>query len=125
VKPRIEAPAPVVEKSERVEKERQVPMFDAPKSGELPPLKSARRSAGASRVFAGSARGDVAPGRAQAQGFRRRVEVVACSRARGHALRDAPGAGVKVSQITSLAKDLARSLSAISVRVVEVIPGKS
>ncbi len=34
-------------------------------------------------------------------------------------------AGVKVSRITGLAKDLARSLSAISVRVVEVIPGKS
>lgn len=34
-------------------------------------------------------------------------------------------AGVKVSRITTLAKDLARSLSAISVRVVEVIPGKS
>ena len=34
-------------------------------------------------------------------------------------------AGVKVSQISNLAKDLARSLSAISVRVVEVIPGKS
>lgn len=36
-----------------------------------------------------------------------------------------PAAGVKVSRITTLAKDLARSLSAISVRVVEVIPGKS
>ncbi|NQY33390.1 MAG: DNA translocase FtsK 4TM domain-containing protein [Alteromonadaceae bacterium] len=33
--------------------------------------------------------------------------------------------GVKVSKISSLSKDLARSLSAISVRVVEVIPGKS
>src|SRR5512145_705489 len=36
-----------------------------------------------------------------------------------------PAAGVKVSQISSLAKDLARALSSISVRVVEVIPGKS
>ncbi|WP_068546460.1 DNA translocase FtsK 4TM domain-containing protein [Thalassotalea crassostreae] len=33
--------------------------------------------------------------------------------------------GVKVSKITNLAKDLARALSAASVRVVEVIPGKS
>lgn len=33
--------------------------------------------------------------------------------------------GVKVSKITNLSKDLARALSAISVRVVEVIPGKS
>ncbi len=34
-------------------------------------------------------------------------------------------AGTKVSKISALAKDLARSLSVISVRVVEVIPGKS
>lgn len=33
--------------------------------------------------------------------------------------------GIKVSRITTLAKDLARSLSVVSVRVVEVIPGKS
>ncbi len=33
-------------------------------------------------------------------------------------------AGTKVSRITALAKDLARSLSVISVRVVEIIPGK-
>ncbi len=33
--------------------------------------------------------------------------------------------GTKVSKITALAKDLARALSIISVRVVEVIPGKS
>lgn len=32
--------------------------------------------------------------------------------------------GIKVSKVTSLAKDLARSLSIVSVRVVEVIPGK-
>jgi len=36
-----------------------------------------------------------------------------------------PAPGVKVSQISNLAKDLARALSIISVRVVEVIPGKS
>lgn len=33
--------------------------------------------------------------------------------------------GVKVSKITGLSKDLARAMSAMSVRVVEVIPGKS
>ncbi|HSW94293.1 MAG TPA: DNA translocase FtsK 4TM domain-containing protein [Gammaproteobacteria bacterium] len=33
--------------------------------------------------------------------------------------------GIKVSKISGLAKDIARSLSASSVRVVEVIPGKS
>jgi S-DNA-T family DNA segregation ATPase FtsK/SpoIIIE len=36
-----------------------------------------------------------------------------------------PAAGIKVSRISNLAKDLARSLAVISVRVVEVIPGKS
>ena len=36
-----------------------------------------------------------------------------------------PAPGVKVSQISNLAKDLARAMSTTSVRVVEVIPGKS
>ncbi|HXI47062.1 MAG TPA: DNA translocase FtsK 4TM domain-containing protein, partial [Steroidobacteraceae bacterium] len=36
--PRIEAPAPLPQKSDRVERERQVPLFDAPKSSELPAL---------------------------------------------------------------------------------------
>jgi DNA segregation ATPase FtsK/SpoIIIE, S-DNA-T family len=34
-------------------------------------------------------------------------------------------AGVKVSKLSSLSKDLARSLSVTSVRVVEIIPGKT
>jgi len=36
-----------------------------------------------------------------------------------------PAPGVKGSQITNLARDLARALSVMSVRVVETIPGKS
>ncbi len=36
-----------------------------------------------------------------------------------------PAPGVKSSKIVNLAKDLARSLAVLSVRVVEVIPGKS
>jgi len=36
-----------------------------------------------------------------------------------------PAAGVKGSRIINLAKDLARALSVVSVRVVDVIPGKS
>ena len=36
-----------------------------------------------------------------------------------------PAAGVKVSRISGLSKDLARALSVCSVRIVEVIPGKS
>ncbi len=36
-----------------------------------------------------------------------------------------PAAGVKGSQITNLARDLARALSVVSIRVVETIPGKT
>jgi S-DNA-T family DNA segregation ATPase FtsK/SpoIIIE len=36
-----------------------------------------------------------------------------------------PATGVKGAQIVNLAKDLARSLSLVSIRVVEVIPGKT
>ena len=36
-----------------------------------------------------------------------------------------PATGVKGSQVVNLAKDLARSLSLVSIRVVETIPGKN
>lgn len=36
-----------------------------------------------------------------------------------------PAPGIKVSRITALSKDLARALSTVSVRVVEIIPGKT
>ncbi len=127
VKPRIEAPAPVVEKSERVEKERQVPLFDAPKSNELPPLKllddpPARESGYSSEALEAMSR----LVELKLKDFGVDVEVVAVQPGpvvTRFEMRPAPG--VKVSQITGLAKDLARSLSAISVRVVEIIPGKS
>ncbi|HTU64552.1 MAG TPA: DNA translocase FtsK 4TM domain-containing protein [Steroidobacteraceae bacterium] len=127
VKPRIEAPAPVVEKSERVEKERQVPMFDVPKDGALPPLKllddpPARESGYSSEALEAMSR----LVELKLKDFGIEVEVVAVQPGpvvTRYEMRPAPG--VKVSSITGLAKDLARSLSAISVRVVEVIPGKS
>ena len=125
--PRISVPAVKIEKSERVEKERQVPLFDAQKSGELPPLSllddpppreplySSEAIEGLSRLVEMKLRDfdieaevvSVQPG-----------PVVTCFE-----LRPAPG--VKASQITSLSKDLARALSVLSVRVVEVIPGKN
>jgi S-DNA-T family DNA segregation ATPase FtsK/SpoIIIE len=126
-KPRIEAPAPVVEKSERVEKERQVPMFDSGKAGELPPLQllddpPARVSGYSQEALEAMSR----LVELKLKDFGVDVEVVAVQPGpvvTRFEMRPAPG--VKVSQITGLAKDLARSLSAISVRVVEVIPGKS
>jgi DNA segregation ATPase FtsK/SpoIIIE, S-DNA-T family len=126
VKPRIEAPAPAVEKSERVEKERQVTLFEA-KAGELPPLKllddppAQESSYSAEALEAMSRLVEI-----KLRDFGVEVEVVAVQPGpvvTRFELRPAPG--VKAAQISSLSKDLARALSAISVRVVEVIPGKS
>jgi S-DNA-T family DNA segregation ATPase FtsK/SpoIIIE len=125
--PRIEPPLPVVDKCARVERERQVPLFDPPKASELPPLKllddpppreplySAEALEALSRLV-----------EMKLKDFTIDVEVVAVQPGpvvTRFELRPAPG--VKASQITALAKDLARALSVLSVRVVEVIPGKS
>ena len=122
----IEPPPPTVRKSERSEKERQVTLFDAAGGGQLPPLNllddppphvvsySPEALESLSRLV-----------EIKLRDFGVEVEVVAVYPGpvvTRFEMRPAPG--VKVSQISSLAKDLARSLSAISVRVVEVIPGK-
>jgi S-DNA-T family DNA segregation ATPase FtsK/SpoIIIE len=125
--PRIEPVMPSLETSARAERERQVPLFDPPAAGELPPLSLL----------------DDPP--AQKQGYSEE-SLEAMSRLVELKLRDFgievevrsvspgpvitrfeldPAPGVKVSQIVNLAKDLARSLSVVSVRIVEVIPGKS
>jgi S-DNA-T family DNA segregation ATPase FtsK/SpoIIIE len=125
--PRIEPVMPSLEPSVRAERERQVPLFEPPAAGELPPLALL----------------DDPP--AQKQGYSE-DSLEAMSRVVELKLRDFgievevksvspgpvitrfeldPAPGVKVSQISNLAKDLARSLSVVSVRIVEVIPGKS
>jgi len=125
--PRIEPVMPSLEPSVRAERERQVPLFEPPATGELPPLALL----------------DDPP--AQKQGYSE-DSLEAMSRVVELKLRDFgievevksvspgpvitrfeldPAPGVKVSQIVNLAKDLARSLSVVSVRIVEVIPGKS
>jgi S-DNA-T family DNA segregation ATPase FtsK/SpoIIIE len=125
--PRIEAPPPPPERSDRAEKERQVPMFDAPKSSELPPLELLDDP--------GERQPSYSPEALEAMSrllelklkdFGVEVEVTAVHPGpviTRFEMRPAPG--VKASQITALAKDLARALSTTSVRVVEVIPGKS
>ncbi len=127
VKPRIEQPAARVEKSERVEKERQVPLFESVKAGELPPLKLLDDPPQQGESFSPEALEAMSRlVELKLKDFGVEVEVVAVQPGpvvTRFELRPAPG--VKVSQISSLAKDLARALSAISVRVVEVIPGKS
>jgi len=125
--PRIEPPLGLVEKSARVERERQVPLFEPPAANELPALKllddpppreasySAEALEALSRLV-----------EMKLKDFAIDAEVVAVQPGpvvTRFELRPAPG--VKASQITTLAKDLARALSVLSVRVVEVIPGKS
>ncbi len=125
--PRIEAPPPALQRSERVERERQVPLFDAPKSSELPALSLldepvAHQSSHSDEALEAMSR----LVELKLRDFGVEAEVVAVQPGpvvTRFELRPAPG--VKVSQISNLAKDLARALSAISVRIVEIIPGKS
>jgi S-DNA-T family DNA segregation ATPase FtsK/SpoIIIE len=127
VAPRIEAPAPAAAKSERVEKERQVTLFDPPSARELPPLDlldnpSEREPSYSSEALEAMSR----LVEIKLKDFGVDVDVVAVHPGpvvTRFEMRPAPG--VKASQISGLSKDLARALSTISVRVVEVIPGKS
>ncbi|RLA35408.1 MAG: cell division protein FtsK [Gammaproteobacteria bacterium] len=125
--PRIEPIIPKLETSARAEKERQVPLFEPPSEGELPPLSllddPPPRQKGYSEesLEAMSRLVEI-----KLKDFNIDVEVVSVSPGpiiTRFELDPAPG--VKVSQISNLAKDLARSLSVVSVRIVEVIPGKS
>jgi DNA segregation ATPase FtsK/SpoIIIE, S-DNA-T family len=125
--PRIEPVIKKVEISERVERERQVKLFDAPPNTELPPLALLNEPYETTEGYSESALEALSRlVEMKLADFGIEVEVVAVQP--GPVITRfelQPGTGVKVSQISNLAKDLARGLSAISVRVVDVIPGKS
>ncbi len=126
--PRIEPPAPQIpEPSLRVEKERQVQLFAKPPSRDLPGLKLLDDPPAREKSYSPEALDAISRlVEIKLKDFGIDVEVVAVQPGpviTRFELKPAPG--VKVSQISALAKDLARALSAISVRVVEVIPGKS
>jgi S-DNA-T family DNA segregation ATPase FtsK/SpoIIIE len=126
--PRIEPTIRQLPPSSRVEKERQIPLFKAVGDpGSLPTLSlldAAEPSAHRISPDALEAMSRLLESKLSDFGVEAQVVAVhpgpVITR---FELQPAPG--VKVSQITNLAKDLARALSAISVRVVEVIPGKS
>jgi DNA segregation ATPase FtsK/SpoIIIE, S-DNA-T family len=124
--PRIEPVIAPVEKSQRVEKERQAPLFETPAPGEIPPLgllDDAPPKVGGYSEEALEAMSRLVE--LKLRDFGVEVEVVAVHPGPVVTRFElAPAPGVKVSQITNLAKDLARALSAMAVRVVEVIPGK-
>ena len=125
--PKIEPITPELEKSNRAEKERQVPMFEPPTDGELPNLAllddpPLREQAYSNESLEAMSR----LVELKLKDFGIEVEVVSVSPGpiiTRFELDPAPG--VKVSKISTLSKDLARSLSVVSVRIVEVIPGKS
>ncbi|MEX0735302.1 MAG: DNA translocase FtsK 4TM domain-containing protein [Steroidobacteraceae bacterium] len=126
--PRIEPPAPPVpEPSLRVQKERQAQLFAKPPSRDLPELKLLDDPPAREKSYSPEALDAISRlVEIKLKDFGIDVEVVAVLPGpvvTRFELKPAPG--VKVSQISALAKDLARALSAISVRVVEVIPGKS
>ena len=123
----IEAPVVEVPKSERVVKERQKPLFKELADTRLPQVDLL----------------DEAPGRTESvtpetlemtsrliekklKDFGVEVRVVAASPGPVITRYEIePATGVKGSQVMNLSKDLARSLSLISIRVVETIPGKT
>jgi DNA segregation ATPase FtsK/SpoIIIE, S-DNA-T family len=125
-KPRIEPTLEKLPPSERSHKERQVPLFDPPAAGHLPQLAllddPPPREGGYSEEALEAMSRLV---ELKLNDFGVEAEVVAVHPGpvvTRFELKPAPG--VKVSQISNLAKDLARSLSTVSVRVVEIIPGK-
>lgn len=114
--------------SPRVEREKQQALFDEPVEGELPsitlldpPSPGAKKGYSEESITYMSRQLE-----AKLKDFgiaAQVVEVLPGPVVTRFEIQPAPG--VKVSRITNLAKDLARSLAVISVRVVEVIQGKS
>jgi S-DNA-T family DNA segregation ATPase FtsK/SpoIIIE len=126
---KIEPVVEQIEPSPRVEKEKQIPLFKSSGKGKgtIPPLalldKPKPRVSGYSKSAL----------EAMSQQLELKlldfgIEIQVESVHPGPVITRfeiLPAPGVKVSQISNLAKDLARSLSVIGVRVVEIIPGKS
>ncbi|MCG1041601.1 DNA translocase FtsK 4TM domain-containing protein [Mycetohabitans sp. B8] len=115
-------------KSERVEKEKQVPLFqDLSGDGTLPPLAlldappATRETVSADTLEFTSRLIEK-----KLKDFGVEVSVVAAYPGPVVTRYEIePATGVKGSQVVNLAKDLARSLSLVSIRVVETIPGKN
>jgi S-DNA-T family DNA segregation ATPase FtsK/SpoIIIE len=124
---RIEPAAVEIPKSPRVEREKQVPLFENLPDSLLPPLHlldepeknvevlSTETLEFTSRLI-----------EKKLLDFGVEVKVVAAYPGPVVTRYEIePAVGVKGSQITNLVRDLARALSVISIRVVETIPGKS
>jgi len=126
---RIEPVINKVEISERHNRESQIALFDNDEVGdtELPPLRLLDEAIRSGKGLSNEALEHLSRlVELKLKDFKIDVEVVAVHPGpviTRFELQPAPG--IKASKITGLSKDLARSLSIVSVRVVEVIPGKT
>ncbi len=125
---RIEPVLAPIEKSERAHRETQIPLFSgASGEGQLPPLalldEPKQQAKGYSEETLEALSRQV---ELKLKDFRIEAQVVGVFPGPVVTRFEMqPAAGVKGSQISSLDKDIARGLSVMSVRVVDVIPGKS
>ncbi|WP_291191293.1 DNA translocase FtsK [Frateuria sp.] len=125
---RIETPPAPVAKSERAKLETQIPLFvGASQPGELPPLslldEAPEQGPGYSEETLEVLSRQV---ELKLKDFRIEAKVVGVYP--GPVITRfelEPAAGVRGAQVSSLDKDIARGLSVVSVRVVDVIPGKN
>ncbi|KUJ84734.1 DNA translocase FtsK [Microbulbifer flavimaris] len=129
IPPKIEPAAPAPKPSPRAAKEKQGELFSSgPVTGKLPPLElldpaDQNKKAGFSRESLEALSRLLELKLKDFGVIAEVVSVLPGPVVTRFEIQPAPG--VKVSKISNLAKDLARSLAVISVRVVEVIPGKS
>jgi S-DNA-T family DNA segregation ATPase FtsK/SpoIIIE len=128
----IEAHEPAIEISpkaeKRIERERQTPLFpEAVVGGLLPPLYLLEQApAQTDRVSAEIMEFTSRLIERKLADFGVQVRVLAAYPGPVITRYEIdPAVGVKGAQIVTLAKDLARALSLVSVRVVETVPGKS
>ena len=124
----IESPVVEVPKSTRVAKERQQPLFRELADTKLPQV-DLLDAAPAQRVDSVTPESLEMTSRLiekKLKDFGFEVRVVAASPGPVITRYEIePATGVKGAQVVNLAKDLARSLSLVSIRVVETIPGRT
>ena len=125
-KVRVEPQLQIKEPSKREEKERQQPLFETPDAPGMPTLSLLDMPKAASTGYSE----EVLQALSRLVELKLKdfgVEVQVVEVQPGPVVTRfelQPAAGIKVSRISGLAKDLARALSITSVRIVEIIPGK-
>ena len=125
---KIEPVLAPIEKSERARRETQIPLFaGASIDGELPPLSLLDEPKPQANGYSDETLKALSR-QVELKLKEFRIEANVVSAHPGPVITRfeiQPAAGIKGSQISSLDKDIARGLSVVSVRVVDVIPGKS